>query len=397
MPEQSLQEPVAIRLDTIEEAIADIRAGRMIIVVDDEDRENEGDFVIAARHATPEVINFMAKEGRGLICTPLTEERCRQLGLELMVADPHNTDRHGTAFTVSVDLKGHGNTTGISAQDRARTIQALVSPETQPTDLARPGHIFPLIAKDNGVLRRSGHTEAAIDFARLAGYEAAGVIVEIMNEDGTMARLPELLAIADRHGLKLVSIEDLIRYRLSHESLVTRELEVPMDTRFGQLKLMVFSGPPGPNAQQHLAIVRGTWEPDEPVLVRMNSAAFTSDLFTTLFMERNNALAPAMRMIDAEQKGVVVYMNQAGVSGNLLMNLKAYQLQQQGKSKADILQELGVTKDQRDFGLGAQILREVGVRKMRLISNHPMPRAGLSGYGLEIVETVPVSGRLAEQ
>jgi 3,4-dihydroxy 2-butanone 4-phosphate synthase/GTP cyclohydrolase II len=306
-----------------------------------------------------------------------------------MVAD--NTDRHGTAFTVSVDLKGHGNTTGISAHDRARTIQALINPATRPEDLSRPGHIFPLIAKENGVLRRTGHTEAAIDFARLAGCEPAGVIVEIMNEDGSMARLPELRQIANRHGLKLVSIEALVQYRLQRESLIQRELEVPIQTVYGTFRFIVFTSQSGHDTQHHIAIVQGEWAESEPVLVRMNASTFSGDLFTSFLTSRNNALRPVLNRIAEEGKGVVIYMNQNHPAGGVMQNLLSFQMQEQGLPKEEMLQRLGIRKDERDFGIGAQILRNLGVRKMRLFSNHPSPKAALAGYGLEMVEVLPIT------
>lgn len=374
-----------ISLDPIEEAIEDIREGKLIIVVDDEDRENEGDFVCAARFATPEIINFMAREGRGLICVPLTEERCHELGLELMVNE--NTDRHGTAFTVSVDLKGHGVTTGISAQDRARTIQALLDETTQPADLSRPGHIFPLIAKENGVLRRTGHTEAAIDFSRLAGFEPAGVIVEIMNEDGTMARLPQLRQIADKHKLKLVSIADLIKYRLRHESLIRREYEVTIPTIYGNVRFIAYSSGED-NEKLHLAMVKGSWEMDEPVLVRVNRSSFTGDMFLSYLTNHGSPLQPVLEKIDQAGAGVVLYMNQEKTNTSILTNLRTIDYSQQGLSKKAISEKLGFEMDTRDYGLGAQILRDLGIRKMRLLSNNPVARAGLPGYGLEIVESV---------
>ena len=375
-------------LDSIESAIEDIRNGKMVIVVDDEDRENEGDFVTAARNASPEVINFMSKHGRGLICATLTTERCEELGLELMVNN--NTARHETAFTVSVDLLGHGCTTGISAQDRSRTIQALIDPSTQPTDLGRPGHIFPLRAKRGGVLRRSGHTEAAVDMARLAGFEAAGVLVEIMNEDGSMARLPELLELAKKFDMKVVSIRDLIEYRLKSDSLIEQLVSVDMPTRYGHFRLMVFRERNQPNSLEHLALVKGDWKPDEPVLVRVHSSCFTGDILGSLRCDCGEQLHDAMAMVEKEGKGVVLYMNQEGRGIGLVNKLKAYKLQEQGMDTVEANLHLGFPMDKRDYGLGAQILRTLGVSKIRLISNNPKKRAGLNGYGLEIVETVPI-------
>ena len=375
-------------LDSIESAIEDIRNGKMVIVVDDEDRENEGDFVTAARNASPEVINFMSKHGRGLICATLTTERCEELGLELMVNN--NTALHETAFTVSVDLLGHGCTTGISAQDRSRTIQALIDPSTQPTDLGRPGHIFPLRAKRGGVLRRSGHTEAAVDMARLAGFEAAGVLVEIMNEDGSMARLPELLELAKKFDMKVVSIRDLIEYRLKSDSLIEQLVSVDMPTRYGHFRLMVFRERNQPNSLEHLALVKGDWKPDEPVLVRVHSSCFTGDILGSLRCDCGEQLHDAMAMVEKEGKGIVLYMNQEGRGIGLVNKLKAYKLQEQGMDTVEANLHLGLPMDKRDYGLGAQILRTLGVSKIRLISNNPRKRAGLKGYGLEIVETVPI-------
>ena len=375
-------------LDPIESAIEDIRNGKMVIVVDDEDRENEGDFVTAARNASPEVINFMSKHGRGLICATLTTDRCEELGLELMVNN--NTALHETAFTVSVDLLGYGCTTGISAQDRSRTIQALIDPATQPTDLGRPGHIFPLRAKRGGVLRRSGHTEAAVDLARLAGLEPAGVLVEIMNEDGSMARLPELLELAKKFEMKVVSIRDLIEYRLKTDSLIERLVSVDMPTRYGHFQLMVFRERNQPNGLEHLALVKGSWQVDESVLVRVHSSCFTGDILGSLRCDCGEQLHDAMAMVEREGKGIVLYMNQEGRGIGLVNKLKAYKLQEDGLDTVEANIHLGFPMDQRDYGLGAQILRTLGVTKIRLISNNPRKRAGLKGYGLEIVETVPI-------
>ncbi len=373
-------------LNTIEEALEDIRAGKIIIVVDDADRENEGDFICAARHATPEVVNFMATHGRGLICVALTEERCDELGLQMMVSN--NTASHETAFTVSVDLLGYGCTTGISASDRSKTIQALINPATKPEELGRPGHIFPLRAKKGGVLRRSGHTEATIDLARLAGFEPAGPLVEIMNEDGSMARLPELLEIASKFGLKIISIEDLIKYRLRQESLIERQVTVDMPTEWGEFKLVSFRQIN--TNTQHLALVKGEWQKDEPVLVRVHSSCVTGDIFGSCRCDCGPQLHKAMQMIEAEGKGVVVYMNQEGRGIGLLNKLKAYQLQEQGMDTVEANLQLGFKMDERDYGVGAQILRDLGVCKMRLITNNPTKRAGLIGYGLEIVDRVGI-------
>ena len=375
-----------MKLDRIEEAIEDIRNGRIIIVVDDEDRENEGDFICAAEKITPEMVNFMIREGRGLMCAPLTAERCRELELAPMVH--RNTAEYETAFTVSVDLLGNGCTTGISASDRAKTLQALVNKNTLPTDLGRPGHIFPLMARAGGVLHRAGHTEAAVDFARLAGLEPAGVLIEILNEDGTMARLPECRVMADRLGLRLVSIKDLIAYRLRNESLITREIGVEMPTEWGNFEMIAFRQKD--NNQLHLALVKGSWEKDEPVLVRVHSSCVTGDIFGSCRCDCGPQLHAAMQMVEKEGKGVIVYMNQEGRGIGLLNKLKAYKLQEQGKDTVEANLELGFQADQRDYGVGAQILRNLGITQLRLISNNPKKRAGLVGYGLEIVENVPI-------
>ncbi len=373
-------------LDRIEEAIEDIKAGKIIIVVDDEDRENEGDFLTAAHCITPEIINFMATHGRGLICAPLIESRCEELELDLMVS--HNNAVYETPFTVSVDLIGHGCTTGISAQDRYKTIRALINPNTKPSDLGKPGHIFPLKAKKGGVLRRAGHTEAAIDFARLAGFEPAGVIVEIMNEDGTMARLNDLFQIADKFQLKIVSIEDLIKYRLAHESLIENDVTVEMPTEWGNFKLTSYRQK---NTQQeHLALVKGVWSPGEPVLVRVHSSCLTGDVFGSCRCDCGAQLHQAMRMVEKEGKGVVLYMNQEGRGIGLLNKLRAYKLQEEGLDTVEANLKLGFQTDERDYGVGAQILRDLGISKIKLMSNNPKKRAGLIGYGLEIVETVPI-------
>lgn len=373
-------------LDRIEDAIESIRQGRLVIVVDDEDRENEGDFITAAHNATPEVINFMSKYGRGLICAPLIEERCDELGLELMVNN--NTALHETAFTVSVDLLGHGCTTGISAHDRALTIQALIDPRTKPGDLGRPGHIFPLRAKKGGVLRRAGHTEATIDLARLAGFEAAGILVEIMNEDGSMARLPELKEIAKRFDFKLISIRDLIEYRLKTDSLIEEIVRVDMPTKFGHFKLIAFREKNTSN--EHLALYKGEWKENEPVLVRVHSSCFTGDILGSLRCDCGEQLQKAMQMVEANKKGIILYMNQEGRGIGLLNKLKAYKLQEQGMDTVEANLHLGFPMDKRDYGVGAQILRYMGVSRLKLISNNPKKRSGLSGYGLEIVETIPI-------
>jgi len=377
---------MSYKLNTIEEAIEDIKDGKVIIVVDDEGRENEGDFLCAARSVTPEIINFMATHGRGLICAPLVEARCEELGLDLMVQS--NNAAYETPFTVSVDLIGHGCTTGISAQDRAKTIQALINPTSTPDDLGKPGHIFPLKAKKMGVLRRAGHTEAAIDFARLAGFEPAGVIVEIMNEDGTMARLPDLIKISEKFNLKIVSIEDLISYRLKHESSIERHLAVKMPTKMGDFDLVAYSQKS--NGQEHLALVKGEWDENESVLVRVHSSCVTGDIFGSCRCDCGPQLEKAMEMVEKEGKGVVLYMNQEGRGIGLLNKLKAYKLQEQGKDTVEANLELGFKMDERDYGIGAQILRDLGVKKMRLLTNNPKKRAGLVGYGLEVIENVGI-------
>lgn len=374
------------KLNTIEEAIEDIKAGKVIIVVDDEDRENEGDFLTAARNVTPEIINFMATHGRGLICAAVTEEKAHELQLEMMV--PANTSLHETAFTVSIDLLGHGCTTGISAADRSKTIQAMIDPSFKASDFGRPGHIFPLKAKTGGVLRRTGHTEATIDFARLAGFEPCGALVEIMNEDGTMARLPDLVKIAERFDLKIVTIKDLISYRLKKESIVTRQVEVDMPTKYGDFKLIDYKV--NTNGEEHLALVKGTWNIGEPVLVRVHSSCVTGDIFGSCRCDCGPQLQKAMEMIEKEGKGVIVYMNQEGRGIGLLNKLKAYKLQEQGRDTVEANLELGFKADERDYGVGAQILRDLKVSKMKLMSNNPVKRVGLVGYGLEIVENVPI-------
>ncbi|UYQ91094.1 bifunctional 3,4-dihydroxy-2-butanone-4-phosphate synthase/GTP cyclohydrolase II [Chitinophaga horti] len=373
-------------LDTIESAIEDIKQGKLVIVVDDEDRENEGDFVTAARNVTPEIINFMSIHGRGLICAPLVEERCDELGLELMVRD--NTAIHQTPFTISIDLLGHGCTTGISAHDRAKTVQALINPDTKPEELGKPGHIFPLRAKKNGVLRRTGHTEATIDLARLAGFEEAGVLVEIMNEDGTMARLPELKEIAKKFDLKLISIKDLIEYRLRTETLIEEQVKVQMPTKYGNFELIAFKQLS--SGETHMALKKGEWEKGEPVLVRVHSSCFTGDILHSLRCDCGEQLQAAMQMVEAEGKGLILYMNQEGRGIGLLNKLKAYRLQEEGRDTVEANLELGFKMDERDYGVGAQILRHLDISKIRLITNNPRKRAGLNGYGLEIVENVPI-------
>lgn len=375
-----------IRLNTIDEAIEDIKAGKIIIVVDDEDRENEGDFVTAAANVTPEVINFMATYGRGLICATLTEQRCDELQLELMVGK--NTAAFETNFTVSVDLIGHGCTTGISASDRSKTIKALIDPEIDPAELGRPGHIFPLRAKDGGVLRRSGHTEASVDLARLAGMEPAGVLVEIMKDDGEMARLPELLKIAAQHQLKIVSIKDLITHRLEKESLVVPEVTVNLPTAWGDFKMTAYTQVD--NNATHLAISKGNWAEGEPVMVRVHSSCMTGDIFGSCRCDCGPQLHKAMEMIEKEGKGLVVYMNQEGRGIGLVNKLRSYNLQDAGFDTVEANIKLGFKGDERDYGVGAQIIRAQGITKMRLMSNNPTKRAGLIGYGLEIVENIPI-------
>lgn len=376
-----------ITLDRIEDAIADIKAGKMIIVVDDEDRENEGDFLAAAEMATPEMINFMATHGRGLICTPIMEDLCDRLGLGLMVTD--NTATHATPFTVSIDYLGGNCTTGISASDRSETIQRMLHPEAKPSDFGRPGHIFPLKARKEGVLRRAGHTEAAIDFAQMAGLAPAGVICEIMSEDGTMARLPELREIANKYNMKLVSIQDLITYRLQNESLIKREIAVEMPTAHGNFELIAFKHI-HTDQEEHLALVKGKWDKDEPVLVRVHSSCLTGDIFGSCRCDCGEQLHAAMRMVEEAGKGVILYMNQEGRGIGLLNKLKAYKLQEQGMDTVEANLALGFKMDERDYGIGAQILRNLGISKMKLMSNNPAKRAGLIGYGLEIVDRVPI-------
>jgi len=373
-------------LNTIPEAIDAIKAGKIIIVVDDEDRENEGDFLTAARNATPEAINFMVRYGRGLVCAPITRLRAEELELEPMVS--HNTTSHETNFTVSVDLLGNGCTTGISATDRSKTILALIDSATTPKDLGRPGHIFPLIAKNGGVLRRAGHTEATIDLAVMAGFEPAGVICEIMKEDGDMARLPDLLAMAKEFDMKIVSIKDLIAYRLNTESLIKKEVSVKLPTEWGDFEMIAYTQVN--TGENHLALVKGTWEPGEPVLVRVHSSCVTGDIFGSCRCDCGPQLHRAMAMINKVGKGVLVYMNQEGRGIGLVNKLKAYNLQENGFDTVEANIELGFKMDQRDYGVGAQILRSLGISKMRLMTNNPKKRAGLIGYGLEVVENVPI-------
>jgi 3,4-dihydroxy 2-butanone 4-phosphate synthase/GTP cyclohydrolase II len=372
----------SIQLNTIEEAIEDIRQGKVIIVVDDEDRENEGDFLAAAEKVTPEMINFMATHGKGLICAPLTESRCKELDLHAMVRN--NTDHMETAFTVSVDLKGHGVSTGISASDRAKTIQALIDPNTKPYDLARPGHIFPLIAKQGGVLRRTGHTEAAIDFARLAGFKPAGVIVEIMNEDGTMARLPQLAEVARKFNLKLVSIEDLVAYRMQHDSLIQKKEDFDIQTRFGTFRLRAYLQTT--NRQVHIALTKGTWNAGESVLTKINSTQINNDILGTLTNNADKRLDDMFRKINNAEKGAIIFINQEVQSIELLdrlVELKALQ-------ESGTLQAPQIKMDSKDFGIGAQILHDIDISKIKLLSNSTAQtkRVGMIGYGLEITEYV---------
>jgi 3,4-dihydroxy 2-butanone 4-phosphate synthase/GTP cyclohydrolase II len=377
---------VNIRLDSVEEAIEDIKAGKIVVVVDDEDRENEGDLICAAELVTPEIVNFMTREGRGVVCVPLTEARCEELELDMMVS--RNTARHETAFTVTVDLLGKGCTTGVSANDRAKTILALTDSQTTPADLARPGHINPLKAKDGGVLRRAGHTEAAVDLARLAGLSPAGVLIEVLNEDGSMARLPELRAFADRFNFKLISIKDLISYRLSKESLIRKESVVDMPTEWGHFDLFAYTQIN--TGDVHIAMVKGQWSQDEPILVRVHSSCITGDIFGSCRCDCGPQLHAAMKMVEEAGKGVILYMNQEGRGIGLLNKLKAYKLQEEGRDTIEANEELGLPSDARDYGVGAQILRDLGISKMRLISNNPKKRVGLIGYGLEVVECVGI-------
>ena len=375
-----------VKLNTVEEAIEEIKNGKVVIVVDDEDRENEGDFLTAARNITPEIINFMVTHGRGLVCAPIVEDHCDALGLDLMVQS--NSAAYETPFTVSVDLIGHGCTTGISASDRAKTVQALIDPEIRPEELGKPGHIFPLRAKKGGVLRRAGHTEAAIDLSRMAGFEPAGVIVEILNEDGTMARLPQLMEIAEKFDMKIVSIEDLIKFRLKNESLVEPLIDVRMPTLDGDFDLHLFKETN--TEKEHLALVKGSWEKDEPILIRVHSSCMTGDIFGSCRCDCGPQLQKSMQLIEKEGKGVIVYMNQEGRGIGLANKMKAYKLQEEGYDTLEANLKLGFKGDERDYGIGAQIIRSLGVSKMRLMSNNPTKRTGLIGYGLEVVENVPL-------
>jgi len=374
------------RLDTIESAIEAIKNGKLVIVVDDEDRENEGDFITAARNVTPEIINFMATHGRGLICVPLDEDRCQELHLDLMVNS--NSSHYETPFTVSVDLIGNGCTTGISASDRAKTVLALVDKKTRPDELGKPGHIFPLRAKKEGVLRRTGHTEAAIDLARLAGFEPAGLLVEILKEDGECARLDDLFPIAERFGLKIISIKDLVEYRLQHDRLIEREVEVKMPTKYGDFRLIAYKQLS--TNEEHFALVKGEWQNDEAVMVRVHSSCITGDILGSMRCDCGDQLHNAMKMVEKEGKGVILYMMQEGRGIGFLNKLKAYKLQEEGMDTVDANLALGFKADQRDFGIGAQILRDLNISKMKLITNNPKKRAALKGYGLEIVENIAI-------
>ncbi len=376
-----------LELNTIDEALEDLRNGKMVIVCDDEDRENEGDFLMPAEQVTPEAINIMAKHGRGLICSPITRKRAHELDLNRMVEDNDNTDAYGTAFTVSVDLK-EGTTTGISAADRANTISALIDDKARPEDFRRPGHVFPLIAHEGGVLRRAGHTEAAIDLARLSGHKPAGVICEIMNEDGTMARLPELVELAKEFDLKIITIKDLIAYRMQNERLVEKLIEVRMPTVYGDFTLHAFEEVlTGAN---HLALTKGKWEENEPVMVRVHSLCVTGDIFGSKRCDCGEQLHSALSMVEEEGQGAVLYMNQEGRGIGLINKLKAYKLQEEGMDTIEANEALGFKPDLRDYGTGAQMLRELNISKLRLLTNNPSKRVGLQGYGLEIVERIPL-------
>ncbi len=375
-----------MKFNTIKEAITDIKAGKVVIVIDDENRENEGDFVAAAELATSEMINFMATHGRGLICTPLLESRCDELGLDLMIGK--NSAAFETPFTISIDLIGHGCTTGISAQDRAKTVQALVDPNIRPEELGKPGHIFPLKARKGGVLRRAGHTEAAVDLARLAGLQPAGVIVEILNEDGTMARTNDLFKIAEKFDLKFITIKDLIEYRIKNETLISEEADVALPTEYGDFKMKAYKQTT--NDQLHLAIYKGEWEANDEILVRVHSSCMTGDIFGSCRCDCGPQLEQALTQIEKEGKGVLVYMNQEGRGIGLLNKLKAYELQEKGRDTVEANTELGFSADDRDYGVGAQILRAMNVSKIKLLSNNPKKRVGLMGYGIEIVESVTI-------
>lgn len=382
----NLQNGFKSKLNSIDEAIEDIKNGKIIIVVDDEDRENEGDFIAAAEKVTPEMVNFMSKEGRGLICVPLTETRCDELELEMMVGT--NTSIHETPFTVSVDAIGYGTTTGISTYDRSVTIRLLADPATKPEQLGRPGHIFPLRAKNRGVLRRAGHTEAAVDLARMAGLQPAGILVEILNEDGTMARLPQLTVIAEKFDMKIISIADLIAYRIEKESLIKRGVEAQLPTAYGNFRIIPYLQKS--NGKEHVALVKGSWTPDEAILVRMHSSCITGDIFGSMRCECGEQLHKSMELIEKEGKGVVVYLDQEGRGIGLLNKIKAYKLQEEGLDTVEANIHLGFAPDERDYGVGAQILRDLGVRKMRLLTNNPVKRVGLEGFGLSVTENISI-------
>ena len=375
-----------MKFNSIKDAINDIKNGKVIIVIDDENRENEGDFLVAAELASPEIINFMATHGRGLICAPLTKERCLELELDLMIGK--NTAAYETPFTISVDLLGNGCSTGISTSDRSKTVKALANKKFQKDDFGKPGHIFPLKAQEGGVLRRAGHTEAAIDLARLAGLNPAGVIVEILNKDGSMARTPELFQIAKKFNLKFITIKDLIKYRLQNESLISEEVKVKLPTEYGNFNLKAFKQTT--NGRLHLAIYKGKWDENEEILVRVHSSCMTGDIFGSCRCDCGDQLSTSLKMIEEKGKGVVVYMNQEGRGIGLLNKLKAYELQEQGFDTVEANEHLGFKADHRDYGIGAQILRHLGVRKIQLLSNNPKKRAGLNGYGLEITKTIPI-------
>ena len=382
----NLQNGFKSKLNSIDEAIEDIKNGKIIIVVDDEDRENEGDFIAAAEKVTPEMVNFMSKEGRGLICVPLTETRCDELELEMMVGT--NTSLHETPFTVSVDAIGYGTTTGISTYDRSVTIRLLADATTKPEQLGRPGHIFPLRAKNRGVLRRAGHTEAAVDLARMAGLQPAGILVEILNEDGTMARLPQLTVIAEKFDMKIISIADLIAYRIEKESLIKRGVEAQLPTAYGNFRIIPYLQKS--NGKEHVALVKGSWTPDEAILVRMHSSCITGDIFGSMRCECGEQLHKSMELIEKEGKGVVVYLDQEGRGIGLLNKIKAYKLQEEGLDTVEANIHLGFAPDERDYGVGAQILRDLGVRKMRLLTNNPVKRVGLEGFGLSVTENISI-------